>query len=401
MIRKMRWKVVGVTMAVVTAVLLTALVAVFLSSRTALESRTRSQLQQALQGDPFGPWRPGQETASPGAYFTVEVFAGGTVRIVDSGFLQVDDEETILSIVNDCLQRQEDYGLLSDYNLRYLRSASALNVRIAFADSTMERETLRSMVGTTVLTGVLAFIVLLGASYLLSGLVTRPVERAWREQQRFLSDASHELKTPLTVILSSADLLAESPMGEEQTVYTENIRSESRRMKKLVESMLTLSRADDGEHKLVFSTVDWSDVVTDTALRFEPVAFEANRTLCYNIQENLFVTGDADRLRQLTAILLDNAIKYAPVGDPVRLLLTKESSAAHLTVENGGAPIPPEVRSHLFDRFYRADSARSGSEGFGLGLSIAQSIVLQHRGTIRCESDERSTRFIVTLPLKK
>ena len=401
MIRKMRWKVVGVTMAVVTAVLLAALVSVFLTSRATLESRTREQLQQALQGDVFGPWRPGQETASPGAYFTVEVYAGGTVRIVDSGFIQMDDEETILAIVNDCLQRQEDYGLLPDYNLRYLRTVSALNVRIAFADNTLERETLRSMVGTTVLTGVLAFVVLFAASYLLSGLVTRPVERAWQEQQRFLSDASHELKTPLTVILSSADLLAESPTEEEQTVYTENIRSESRRMKKLVESMLTLSRADDGEHKLVFSAADWSDVVTDTALRFEPVAFEANRELRYNIQENLSVIGDAERLGQLTAILLDNAIKYAPAGDPIRLSLVQDGSSARLTVENGGAPIPPEVRAHLFDRFYRADSARSGSEGFGLGLSIARSIAAQHHGAIRCESDERSTRFIVTLPLKK
>ena len=401
MIRKMRWKVVGVTMAVVTAVLLVALVSVFFASRAALESRTREQLQQALQGDAFSPWRPGQETASPGAYFTVEVYAGGTVRIVDSGFINMDDEEMILAIVNNCLSRQEDYGSLPDYNLRYLRSASALNVRIAFADSTLERQTIRSMVGTTVLTGILAFVALFGASYLLSGLVTRPVEQAWREQQRFLSDASHELKTPLTVILSSADLLSETAIEGEQAVYIENIRIESRRMKKLVESMLTLSRADDGEHKLVFSTVDWSDVVTDTALRFEPVAFEANRELRYNIEENLSVTGDGERLGQLTAILLDNAIKYAPAGDPIRLSLTKDGASARLTVENGGTPIPPEVRAHLFDRFYRADSARSGSEGFGLGLSIAQSIAAQHHGTIRCESDQRSTRFIVTLPLKR
>ena len=401
MIRRMRWKVVGVTMAVVTAVLLAALVSVFLSSRSTLENRTRSQLQQALQGGAFGPWQPGEQGASAGAYFTVEVFAGGTVRIVDKGFLQLDDEDTILAIVNDCLRREEDCGLLPAYNLRYLRSASALNVRIAFADSSLEEDTLRSLVGTTALAGVLAFVVLFGFSYLLSGLVTRPVERAWREQQRFLSDASHELKTPLTVILSSADLLAESLPEGEQMTYAENIRSESRRMKKLVESMLTLARADDGEHRLVFSPLDWSDLVTDTALLFEPVAFEAGRELLYSIQDGLTVNGDSDRLRQLTAILLDNAIKYASAGDPIRLSLTGEGSSARLTVSNGGAPLPPEVLSHLFDRFYRADSARSGTEGFGLGLSIAQSIAVQHRGSIRCESDERSTRFIVTLPLQK
>ena len=250
------------------------------------------------------------------------------------------------------------------------------------------------------LIGLAAFAALFGFSYLLSGLITRPVEKAWQEQQRFLSDASHELKTPLTVILSSADLLAQSAEGQEQG-YVDNIRSESRRMKKLVESMLTLARADDGGHKLVFAPLDWSDVVTDTALLFEPVAFEAGRELLYSIDEGLRVSGDADKLRQLVGILLDNAIKYAPEHTPIRLTLAAEEKNARLTVENGGQPIPPEVVAHLFDRFYRADSARSGPEGFGLGLSIAQSIAREHQGAIRCESDSRSTRFIVTLPLLK
>ncbi|MBQ2062071.1 MAG: GHKL domain-containing protein [Oscillospiraceae bacterium] len=172
-------------------------------------------------------------------------------------------------------------------------------------------------------------------------------------------------------------------------------------MKKLVESMLTLARADDGAHKLIFSPLDLSDVVTDTALLFEPVAFEANRELLYDIREHLQASGDADKLRQLVSILLDNAIKYSPEHEPIRLTLAGQDKIACLTVENGGTPLPPETVAHIFDRFYRADSARSGAQGFGLGLSIAKSIVTEHGGTIRCESDNRSTRFIVTLPLRK
>ena len=398
MIRKLRWKVVAVTMTVVTAVLLLALTAVFLSSRSAMESRTREQLQQALQGALDGPMRPGGDGGVP--CFTAEIFSGGTVRVSGSSYFDLEDEDTILEIVQSCLDRREDSGVLENYRLRYLREVGPLSIRIAFADSTMEQSTLRSLTGTMALIGVAAFAVLFGFSYLLSGFVTRPVEKAWQEQQRFLSDASHELKTPLTVILSSADLLSGTLPAEGQG-YVDNIRSESRRMKKLVESMLTLARADDGAHKLVFSPLDFSDVVTDTALLFEPVAFEAGRELLYDIREHLHVSGDGDKLRQLVSILLDNAIKYSPQHEPIRLTLSGEDKHARLTVENGGSPMPPEVVAHLFDRFYRADNARSGAQGFGLGLSIARSIVAEHGGAIRCESDERSTRFIVTLPLEK
>ena len=168
-------------------------------------------------------------------------------------------------------------------------------------------------------------------------------------------------------------------------------------MKKLVEEMLTLFRAESVRRETAFSEVDLSDVVTDAALRFEPVVFESGRRLLYTIDEGLQVSGDRDALERLTGILLDNAVKYAPQGTDIRLTLTHQDRTACLTVENGGPPIPAEVLPHLFDRFYRADGSRTQG-GFGLGLSIAQAIVREHKGTIRCESDRRSTRFIVTLP---
>ena len=199
------------------------------------------------------------------------------------------------------------------------------------------------------------------------------------------------------MILSSADLLAESAPAEEQT-YVENIRAESRRMKKLVEEMLTLFRAESVRRETAFSEVDLSDVVTDAALRFEPVMFESGRRLLYTIDEGLQVSGDRDALERLTGILLDNAVKYAPQGTDIRLTLTRQDCTACLAVENGGDPIPPEVAAHLFDRFYRADSSRTGT-GFGLGLAIARAIVQNHRGNIICRSQEGLNRFSVTLPI--
>ena len=172
-------------------------------------------------------------------------------------------------------------------------------------------------------------------------------------------------------------------------------------MRALVEDMLTLARAEDTQPKATFADIDLSDLAAETTLRFEPVAYEAGRALHYDIQEGLLLWGDDDRLQQLTGILLDNAIKYAPAGSVVTLQLQQQERHAVLTVENEGEPIPSEHLPHLFERFYRADASRSDHGSFGLGLSIAQAIARDHDGTIRAESDEHSTRFIVTLPLKR
>ena len=360
-----------------------------LTARSSLEQSSTRQLEKALRGE-------GYDGQNGQPCFVTEVYSSGTVRVMGSSYYQI-SEEDLLALVQECLSQQEESGLLTDYHLRYLRYDGALSTRIAFTDSTLEQSALRAMAGNLLLIALAALVVLLGCSYLLSGVAARPVERAWQEQQRFLSDASHELKTPLTVILSSADLLAESAPAEEQT-YVENIRAESRRMKKLVEEMLTLFRAESVRRETAFSEVDLSDVVTDAALRFEPVVFESGRRLLYTIDEGLQVSGDRDALERLTGILLDNAVKYAPQGTDIRLTLTHQDRTACLAVENGGDPIPPEVAAHLFDRFYRADSSRTGT-GFGLGLAIARAIVQNHRGNIICRSQEGLNRFSVTLPV--
>lgn len=396
MIQKLRWKVVALNMLFVAVILSAVFVGVFFSTRSNLERSMEAQLQLALSGDPQA-LRPGQGTQP---CFVAEILPSGTVRITGSDYYQSYDEQDLLDIVQSCLQRSEYSGTLPEHHLRYLRSDGLLSTRIAFTDNTLERSTLHSLTGTLLMVVLIALVVLFLFSYLLSGLVTRPVDRAWTEQKRFLSDASHELKTPLTVIMSSADLLAEGLSNHDQ-LYVDNIRTESRRMKTLVEDMLTLSRAEGLGQQSPHTALDFSDLVTDTALRFEPVAYEAQRQLNYTIASDLRVSGSIEQLRQLLDVLLDNAIKYASDNSTIRLDLRQEGRSARLLVENAGEPIPPEKLSHLFDRFYRADASRSGPNGFGLGLSIAQAIANQHGGSIRCESDSRSTRFFVTLPLCK
>ena len=400
MIRKLRWKVVAVTMLAVSAVLLAVFAGVCFNARSALRQNTEHQLQLALQQGANDLFRPGRDEGSLPC-FVAEVYPTGTIRVSGSSYYQLDDA-ALAQIVAACAEQPENSGILKDYHLRYLRQGSPLSLRIAFTDSSLEQAALSSLVRTALVVGVAALAVLLVCSYFLSALVTRPVEKAWQEQQRFLSDASHELKTPLTVVLSSTELLAEHTADNADAApYVENIRAEGQRMRHLVEDMLTLSRAESGQTRTVFTAVDLSDLTAGAVLRFEPVAYEAGRQLDDRITEGLTVSGDAAQLTQLIGILLDNGIKYAPEGSFVRLALCARDRQAVLTVENGGEPIPPDQLPHLFERFYRADASRSDHGSFGLGLSIAQTIAHAHGGTIRAESDRQSTRLIVTLPLQR
>ncbi len=389
MIRKLRWKITGVTLLVSALVLTAVFACVYLFSRNNIAESYEYQLRQAVVSGT-------SEARVP--CFVAEVLPSGTVRVSGSNYYDLQDEDTLLPLVTAALSADTDSGVLAAQHMRYFRLEGALAVRIAFMDSTFEQATLRSLVRVCLLIGAAALLVLFGLSWLLSGFVTRPVARTWQNQQQFLSDASHELKTPLTVILSSADLLKTSAQPE-QRQYVDNISVESRRMKALVEDMLTLSRTESGR-AAPFEPLDLSDLVTDAALRFEPVAFEAGHPLQYDIQNGASLSGDRQQLDQLLEILLDNAVKYAAKDAPIRLTLDISGKNAVLAVENPGDPIPPDKLPHLFDRFYRVDDARTGAGGFGLGLAIAQQIVRRHKGAITAASDARATRFTVTLPLR-
>ena len=396
MIRKLRWKVVGLNMGMVFCVLLAVFAAVYFSSRAVISRNVRQQLQQALQpSSGYELYRPGQEGLP---CFVAEVYASGTVRVSGNSYYDLTDKAALAEIVTAALAAESGEGVLPAHHLRYLRQEGLLSTRIAFTDSTLEQATLRSLLTGSLLIGLAALAVLFACSYMLSGAVTRPVDRAWAQQKQFLSDASHELKTPLTVILSSADLLRRSA-APEQEAYIDNIQAESRRMRSLVEDMLTLFRAQKSAGTLPDTTADVSEMAVTAALRFEPVAFEAGHLLEYDITPGLSARGDGARLGQALAVLLDNAVKYAAPGTPIQLDAARQGSRAVLTVTNRGEDIPADKLPHIFDRFYRADEARTDGSSFGLGLAIAKAIVDAHRGTIRCESGGGVTRFIISLPL--
>ena len=409
MIRRLRLKFVAVCMAMVTAVLAVVCFAIFAALRSNVEDLSRQVLHRVIQEEPGGR-KPdvgveigGDKVLLP--YFTVSLWPGGggryTAYVTGGTYSGLEDTEELAAILEDCLAQEPPEGVVRDYGLRYLRRDNGLFRRLAFVDMSMERRLLREMMGSYLVIALAAFLLLLGVSAILARWATSPVERAWRQQRQFLSDASHELKTPLTVILSNAELLSALPQEERPARWTDNILSESRQMKRLVEEMLTLARADNMTQPPVLAEVSLSEAAEDCALAFEPVAFEAGKPLEYEAAAGVLVLGDGSRLRRLISILLDNAVKYGAAGGTITLTLEKTDRQARLTVHNPGEPIPPEQLPRLFERFYRADASRGEQSGFGLGLSIAAVIAQEHKGTLRAESGREGTRFIFTVPLKK
>ncbi len=401
MIRKLRWKIVAMSMAMVFSVLLAVFLAVLTTTRRSIQQDSIQVLQRVLRME--------DQTVLPGLngsgiqlpYFSVSV-SGGVATVLSGSYYDLGDEQQLLDIINACLAEESSVGALPRYHMRYLRVENAYSTRIAFVDTSLEESTMRNLLWSSLQIGSLAFGLLLVLSILFARWAVRPVERTLEQQRQFISDASHELKTPLTVIISNADLLSGSPQAaeEEKRRWVDNVQSESYRMKRLVEEMLTLMRTEDLSRQPVMQRLDFGELVADSALLFEPVAFEAGKQLQYDVQQGSFVQGDADQLRQLCAILLDNAIKYAPAGACVELRLQNEGKKLKLQVynPNDGDPIPPQRLQHLFDRFYRADSSRGESRGFGLGLAIAKSIAAGHKADLKVESDLRGTTFTAEFP---
>ena len=408
MIRKLQIKFVAMCMVLVTAVLAVVFVAVFFSAKQNTEVISHQVLERVMQEDTLsgrpdlGPNRDGEDVLLP--YFTVNLWdSNGVYRAFVTGgtYANLQDTAELEAILSDCLRQNQPEGTIRSYGLRYMRQDYGLYQRIAFVDMSMEQATLQELMGSYLQIGLAALVLLLGVSILLARWATRPVAKAWQQQRQFLSDASHELKTPLTVILSNAELLEAAPLDPRPARWADNIRSEAKQMKSLVEEMLTLARADNAAPTAVMTEVSLSDLATDCALAFEPVAFEAGKPLESDIAPDVTVTGDGDKLRQLIGVLLDNAIKYGRAGGTITLALRRTDRQARLTVSNPGDPIPPEQLGRLFERFYRADASRGEQSGFGLGLPIAAAIASEHKGTLKAESDQVSTRFLFTMPLKK
>lgn len=234
-----------------------------------------------------------------------------------------------------------------------------------------------------VLTGI--FLILFYIVYRLSFAIFKPIKESLVKQKQFISNASHELKTPLSIISANADVLKQS--GEDNQ-WLSNIRSQTDRMGVLVSDMLTLAKMDEGNTKRSRTEFNLSEEVINSALPFDAVAFEKGKTLDLDVSDDIMVTGEKESAKQIISILLDNAIKHASENGEIKVSLKKENGRIALTVFNTGSLVPAEDSNKIFERFYRGDKSRSReSGGSGLGLAIARGIADANKWKISAESE--------------
>ena len=380
----------------------------FTSRRVADECDRAMHILMGMDSEsPFAEIRmeigPPPEKQNPQLFscFLVETDAQGKVSKI-IGNVNVTDENALDDIVALCLSSEEESGVILDRDLRYLVAEKEQGYRIAFADRSGERRMMLSFVTTSLAVGAVSLLIFWGISILLARWAVRPVEKSWEQQRRFVADASHELKTPLTVILANTDIVLSHRQDtvESQSKWLEYIRTEAQRMTSLVTDLLFLAKADDSRTKVIFSELNFSDIVWSCLLPFEPVAFEQKKSLDSDILSDVYVSGDENQLKQLIIILLDNACKHSGPQGKISVQLTRTTDSAVFSVANSGEPIPSEHLDHIFERFYRVDSSRARENGgYGLGLAIAKTIVETHHGKIQVHSkEETGTSFTVTLP---
>lgn len=342
----------------------------------------------AATGDVRLPNIGGKEEISYVYTVTVRVSPDGSYTREDIFGADIDDD-VLGQAVEKAIAAKSDSGTLRSLNLAWKRAATPDGTRIVFASTDHLSDTMRStalIFGAVCLGSLLLFF---GVSYLLAGVVIRPTAKAWEQQRRFVADASHDLKTPLTVILANADILREQPGSTvaEQMQWVDGTTEEAERMKGLVNQMLELAKSEDAQRAPTLSPISLSELTEQTVLQFEPVAFDKGVTVQSEIAAGVTLPSHEESYVRLLHILLDNAIKYSPEGETVTVTLSPRGNGAELAVRNFGAPISAEDLPHLFERFYRADKARSVG-GFGLGLSIAQSLAANLRGKISVTSSE-------------
>lgn len=399
MIRKLQHKIVAIITSLLTLVIIVVLVAINMLAQASSEDNINRRLDQLSRGD-IMPRTGGLRNNAPDAaitsdYFIIQLdltFNMLTFTTNRDGIVLTDE---ILEAVNEALQSGNETGTIGTF--AYLIRMHPNGRTVVFMDISFYTSQNRNLLLTTVAVGAVAVGVFLGIAIALSFWLIRPVKRSLDKQKLFISNASHELKTPLAVIGANSDVLL-SEIGENK--WLGYIRSETERMAELVNELLCLARLDDkGIHQLTMQDACLSDIVMQTALPFESRMFEEGKTFETDVDPDINMKCDPSVIKHIVSILIDNAAKYSDKGAQVRVSLKMHGGKRRLEVFNTGRGIPADKLDKIFERFYREDEVRnSSSGGYGLGLAIAKASVEAHGGTISAQSEYGSwALFTVTL----
>ena len=417
MFNKTRRKIVFTVVFSLLALMLVTLTTIYVSNRIALDRDSREMLatfaeRYTLDGqtppdgeippDDKPDFKPDNGNEPPNGrgkgdrefqlstFYSVAYSKDGEVLAIDNGDNGLQDENELLETAAAILERGKKSGKTG--NMTYLVEEREDYTLVAMIDGTINDNNQTLLFRQMLIIGSAALVVLVVVSIFIARRIVRPLEENDRRQKRFVSDAGHELKTPIAVISANSELLRRE-IGESE--WLGNIDYENERMSDLVKQLLALSKAEGGEAPK--EPVDLSKLVDGEALPFETLAFEKGVRIESEVEADIHIEGNANQLRQLVSILLDNALSHGTT-DVIALSLRGEKHHAVLTVSNGAGELGAEALSHLFDRFWRTDEARNEADAhYGLGLSIAKAVVEAHGGEIRAEYKDGKAIFTVAL----
>lgn len=333
------------------------------------------------------------ETPFKTRYFTVTISGDGTYGANVTNMFSV-NEETATRFAKELYDGGKTEGYYREY--RYKTVDKDDGVMYVFLDCTEEKSNFESVLTVSLLLGGGAILLIFVLILVFSKVAVAPIAESYEKQKRFITDANHELKTPLTIISASNEIM-ELNYGESE--WTKTIEGQVKRLKELTEKLVFLSRMDEDNAKISASEFSLSNTIEEVSSGFIPLSETKNRTLSINVEPNVNYCGDESLIGQLVSILLDNAFKYSDDGGKISVCLSSSGKYKKITVENTVDSIQIGNLDFLFERFYRTDKSRnSETGGSGIGLSVAKAIVTAHKGKITAKSkDGKSVEFCAIL----
>ena len=326
-------------------------------------------------------------------YFSVLLTENGTVKSTNIKRIAAIDNETACEYAVKVWNMHRTSGFLSSY--RYLRTETSMGSTIIFVDCGRSLSTFFAFLLNSITVSLLGLFSVFLLVLFFSRLVMKPVSESYEKQRQFITDAGHEIKTPLTIIDANREIL-EMEFGENE--WSQSIGRQTSRLTELTNSLIYLSRMEEAKKHLQHTDFSISKLAAETADSFQILADAQGKHFCASIAPSLTYHGDESSICRLFSILLDNAIKYSPPQGSIEVTLDKRGKNIRFMVYNTARQISPESIPHLFDRFYRADSSRnSETGGYGIGLSIARAVTAAHKGKISAESPDGHSLLVTVI----
>ena len=328
-------------------------------------------------------------------YFSVSFTEGTVCNLIDVDKIAAIDSDMAVEYATDVRESGKEHGFVGNY--RYQVNDTEDGTRVTFLDCRRSLLNFREFCITITQVAIGGFVLVFLLIIYFSRWIVNPAVESYEKQKLFITDAGHELKTPLAIIDADADVLS-MDVGESE--WLTDIKKQVRRLTTLTNDLICLARMEEANQDMEMISFPISEIVEETASSFQAPAKTQKKEFILQITPALSMIGDEKMIRQLTSILLDNALKYSPEGGTIRVSLKKQNRQIRLSVYNTAAAVDPSEFTHLFDRFYRSDRSRnSATGGYGIGLAIAKAIVNTHRGRIQATTEDgKSLTIEASLP---